>query len=66
MMQLCNHDKALWQSAYDKEFYGLQDIPAWSAIDEKTYTKLKPIVGGALPSMAISTIKYDQDGKPKR
>eukprot|EP00957_Ditylum_brightwellii_P129902 9908513-Ditylum_brightwellii.AAC.1 len=61
MMQLCNHDKALQKSVYDEEYYGLQDLPAWSVIDATTYQKLKPIAGDALPSMAISTIKYDQD-----
>eukprot|EP00957_Ditylum_brightwellii_P029848 2257985-Ditylum_brightwellii.AAC.1 len=66
MMQLCNHDQSLWKSAYDKEYYGLPDLPAWSVINETTYKKLKPIVGAALPSMAISTIEYDQDGRPKR
>eukprot|EP00957_Ditylum_brightwellii_P020877 1574588-Ditylum_brightwellii.AAC.1 len=65
MMQLCNHDKALWESAYDEEYYDLQDHPAWSVIDATTHQKIKPIVGNALTSMAISTIKYDQDGKPK-
>eukprot|EP00957_Ditylum_brightwellii_P151994 11574534-Ditylum_brightwellii.AAC.1 len=65
MMQLCNHDKSLRKSAYDKEYYGLQYLPAWNMIDEATYQKLRPIVGVALQSMAISIIKYDQDGKPK-
>eukprot|EP00957_Ditylum_brightwellii_P152832 11633331-Ditylum_brightwellii.AAC.1 len=65
-MQLCNHDKALWKSAYDEEYYSLQDLLVWSVIDATTYQKLKPIVGDTLPSMAISTIKYDQDSKPKR
>eukprot|EP00957_Ditylum_brightwellii_P024470 1847091-Ditylum_brightwellii.AAC.1 len=66
MMQLCNHDQSLWKSAYAEEYYGSQDLPAWCVINETTYQKLKPIVGTALPSMAVSTIKYDQDGCPKR
>eukprot|EP00957_Ditylum_brightwellii_P163826 12471797-Ditylum_brightwellii.AAC.1 len=65
MIQLCNHDKSLWESTYDKEYYGLQDLPAWNMIDEATYQKLGPIIGAALPLMAISTNKSDQDGKPK-
>eukprot|EP00957_Ditylum_brightwellii_P162550 12378444-Ditylum_brightwellii.AAC.1 len=64
-MQLCNHDKAHWKSAYDEEYCGLQNLLAWSVIDATTYQKLKLIVGDALPSMAISTIKYDQDGRSK-
>eukprot|EP00957_Ditylum_brightwellii_P158474 12062567-Ditylum_brightwellii.AAC.1 len=66
MMQLCNYDQSLWKSAYDKEYYGLQDLPAWSVINETIYQKSKSIVGAALHSMAISTIKHDQDGHPKR
>eukprot|EP00957_Ditylum_brightwellii_P061638 4676939-Ditylum_brightwellii.AAC.1 len=65
MMQLCNNDKLLWKSAYNEEYYGLQDLPAWNVINEATYQKLRLIIGAALPSMAISTINYDPDGKPK-
>eukprot|EP00957_Ditylum_brightwellii_P132244 10083817-Ditylum_brightwellii.AAC.1 len=61
MIQLCNHNKSLWKGAYDKEYYGPQDLPAWNVIDEATYQKIRPIIGAALPPMAISTIKYDQD-----
>jgi hypothetical protein len=60
------HDKALWKAAYDEEYFGLKNLPAWTHITEKEYQQLKPIVGNALPTMAISTIKYDENGKPKR
>eukprot|EP00957_Ditylum_brightwellii_P156039 11876673-Ditylum_brightwellii.AAC.1 len=66
MMQLRNHDQSLWKSAYHKEYYGLQDLPAWSVINKTIYEMLKPVVDAALPSMAISTMKYDQDEHPKR
>ena len=61
--QLTPHDKILWDAAYAEEYYGLQDFGTWEVISETEYQKLKPIVGNALPSMAISTIKKDQDGK---
>eukprot|EP00957_Ditylum_brightwellii_P157183 11962823-Ditylum_brightwellii.AAC.2 len=65
MMQLYYYDQKLWKQAYNEEFYGLQGLPAWSIINEATYQKLCPIAGNAMPSMAISTIKYDKDGRLK-
>eukprot|EP00957_Ditylum_brightwellii_P094621 7206185-Ditylum_brightwellii.AAC.1 len=66
MIQLCNHNQKLWKEAYNKDFYGLQNLPLWSVINEVTYQKLGPVMGNALPSMAISMITYDQDIFPKR
>ena len=58
-------DKKIWDEAYKEEYYGLKDLPAWVTITQEQYNnmkhKLKPI-----PTMAISTIKYDEDGQPKR
>ena len=59
-------DKILWDAAYAEEYYGLKDLGTWEVISDEEYQKLKPIVVNALPSMAISTIKRDQDGKPIR
>jgi hypothetical protein len=64
--QLTDNDKALWDASYAEEYNGLRDLGTWSVITEKEYRDLLPVVGRALPSMAISTIKYDGDGNPDR
>ena len=64
--RLSPNDKIFWDASYSEEYFGLQDLGTWKVISEKEYEKLKPIVGNALPSMAISTIKKDQDGNPIR
>ena len=66
MQSLEKNDKDLWKAAYDEEYYGLEKLPAWTHITETEYKKIKPTVGNLLPTMAISTIKYDENGKPKR
>ena len=66
MSSLQNHDKDIWKEAYDEEYYGLYNLPAWTSISESEYQKIRHIVGSALPTMALSTIKYDENGKPKR
>ena len=66
MMSLENADKKIWAKAYDEEFDGLADLPAWTVISEAQYRKLRPTVGNALPTMAISTVKYNENGLPKR
>ena len=65
MINLCSQDKSFWKSAYDEEFYGFQDLPAWNVINKHEYQRLHTLVGEALPSMAISTIKYDENRNPK-
>ena len=60
------YDKEQWNKAYDEEYNGLADLPAWTHITEAEYQEIKPTVGRVLPTMAISTIKYDEQGKPKR
>ena len=62
--RLTPQDRILWDAAYAEEYYGLQDLGTREVISNEEYQKLKPVVGNALPSMAISTIKEDQDGKP--
>ena len=64
--KLTKNDRSLWDAAYDEEYDGLIDLPAWEIISEQEYQRLKPIVGHALPTMAISTIKKDELGNPKR
>ena len=61
MMSLNNDDKTMWSAAYDEEFDGLKNHSAWTAITESQYNKIKHVVGRALPTMAILTIKYDED-----
>jgi deoxyuridine 5'-triphosphate nucleotidohydrolase len=59
-------DKATWDEAYRQEYQGLMDIDTWEMITEEEYNNMKHIFGTLLPTMAISTIKYDGDGKPVR
>ena len=69
---LCKHhelppgDKITWDASYKEEYDGLVKLDTWDFVTEEEYEKLRPIVGKALPSMAISTIKRDGDGKPVR
>ena len=53
------------REGYDEEYYGLKDLPAWTTISESEYLKIRNVVGHALPTMAISTVKYDENNKPK-
>ena len=59
-------DKATWDEAYAEEYNGLQSIQAFEYITEEQYNLLRNTLGQILPSMAISTIKSDEDGKPLR
>jgi hypothetical protein len=58
-------DKIIWDEAYSEEYDGLASVPTWEVLSEAQFKFLskgrKP-----LPSMAISTIKYDFNNKPKR
>ena len=58
-------DQDVWLSAYDEEFDGLNSLPTWEIISESQY---KQICKGmkALPTMALATIKYDEQNCPKR
>ena len=56
-------DKLIWDEAYFEEYDGLQSIPTWEVLTESQFCQL--IKGKkSLPSMAISTIKYDAFNKP--
>ena len=52
-------DKKMWDAAYREEFFGLKDLPCWVTISDEQYKALKPKVDKALPTMAISTMKFD-------
>ena len=59
-------DKDIWDAAYLEEINGLQEKHTWDTISEDEYNSIKHKVKALLPSMAISTIKYDENGRPKR
>ena len=61
------NDNSIWDRVYLNEYLGLtEDTNTWEYITEKEYHLLRPITGNALPSMAISTIKKNTEGKPIR
>jgi hypothetical protein len=59
-------DKATWDAAYKSEYDGLQNIDTWQTITEQEYEDMKHLYKGIMPTMAISTIKYDGKGNPVR
>ena len=59
-------DKITWDEAYKEEYMGLRNLPAWTTITEAEYQRQKHKLGALLPTMAISTVKYDEHGRPKR
>ena len=64
--RLNEKDKSIWDAAYSEEYYGLKNLPTWRTITESEYQKNKSKLGTILPTMAISTIKYDENGEPKQ
>ena len=63
---LSTTDKEIWDAAYREEYKGLLNLPCWRTITEEDYQQLHPHIGFAIPTCAISTIKYDEIGLPKR
>ena len=69
---LCKHhelpkeDQEIWDASYKEEYDGLVNLDTWDFVTEDEYQKLKHVVGKALPTMAISTIKRDGNGNPVR
>eukprot|EP00957_Ditylum_brightwellii_P183053 13943497-Ditylum_brightwellii.AAC.1 len=54
-------DQHIWDSAYAEEYFGLQsDTKTWEYITEGDYQCLLPVIGCALPSFVLATIKYDE------
>lgn len=62
---MSSNDKQIWDDAYNEEYDGLANIPTWEVITETQFKLLSKGVK-PLPSMAISTIKYDSQNKPKQ
>ncbi len=58
-------DKSIWDAAYDEEFDGLESFPTWEVLSEEQFRQLGKH-HKALPTMAIATIKYDANNRPKR
>ena len=60
-------DRGLWDAAYAEEYYGLLKLGTWEILLEEAYRELQTTSRtNTLPSMAISTIKKDGNGKPQR
>jgi hypothetical protein len=59
------NDKSIWDAAYNEEYDGLESLPTWEVLSEAQYRQLSK-GKRALPTMAIATIKYDENNKPKR
>jgi hypothetical protein len=64
LSKLNDHDKSIWNAAYDEEYDGLSSLPTWDVLTEDQFKKLskgmKP-----LPTMAIAITKYDEHNCPK-
>ena len=56
------NDRKIWTDSYKEEYFGLIDLPCWKVISEAEYRAIKHLCPYLLPSMAISTIKYDENG----
>lgn len=59
-------DKKTWDTAYMSKYNGLVNINTWETITEDQYQSMKHLYQGIMPTMAISTIKYDGNGNPNR
>jgi len=64
--RLNSNDKLIWDAAYSEEYFGLQNLPAWTTLTEAEYKKIQHKCKTILPTMAISTIKFDEHNQPKR
>ena len=60
------NDRRIWDSAYAEEYFGLTDLPCWVTITEAEFQRDRHLYKSILPSMAVSLIKYDEFGNPKR
>ena len=61
------NDKLIFDQAYIEEYYGIHtQSKIREYIIETEYQALRPIVGTALPTYAISIIIKDKNGKPAR
>jgi len=62
---MSRNDKSIWDAAYAEEYDGLASIPTWEVLTEQQFKQLSK-GAKSLPSMAISTIKNDENNRPKR
>jgi hypothetical protein len=64
-----NPDHLIWTASYDEEYEGLDEQNTFEIIDERQYKQILSKHGKAaeaIPSMAIFTVKPDEDGNPVR
>ena len=62
-----NPDNKIWNSAYDKEYNGLQGLEVFSEITTAEYLECVRKHGDAaqaIPTMNLFTIKPDMEGNP--
>ena len=64
--RLASNDRKLWDAAYKEEYDGLCQLNTWDVITESEYKRMIHVTGPALPTMALSTLKKDENGDPKR
>jgi hypothetical protein len=64
-MNMSTNDREIWDVACSEEYDGLASIPTWEVLTDSQF-KLLSKGRKSLPSMAISTIKYDANNQPKR
>ena len=58
-------DKNIWDKLYLEEYLGLHETTQIrECISEEEYQALRPVIGNALLSMAISQISKDKNGRP--
>ena len=56
------NDKLIWNQAYIEEYYGIHtQSKTWKYTSEAEYKALRPTVGNALPTYAISIIKKNEN-----
>jgi hypothetical protein len=56
-------DRQIWDDAYAAEFQGLENLSTWKVITEEMCSQIRNVLGNTLPSMAIATIKRDENSK---
>eukprot|EP00957_Ditylum_brightwellii_P091818 6991028-Ditylum_brightwellii.AAC.1 len=62
---MLSNDKEIWDCLYAKDYFSLHnDTRTWQHISKDKYNLLKPMVGHALPTIAIATVKHNKNGKP--
>jgi hypothetical protein len=57
-------DISIWDAAYDEEYDGLVYLTTWDVVSEEQFKQLNQ-GKRVLPAMAIATINYDENNKPK-